>query len=101
VARLGRPLTRTFLQHDRHQARHPRLRRSGLIRSRNYRGVVKCERVFTQKKGRPPKLTPHQQRKAIKRRDRGAESLADIGRSYNVSCATISRLMHSHHRVSH
>jgi hypothetical protein len=42
--------------------------------------------------GRPPKLTPHQRREAIKRRDRGGESLADIGRSYNVSGATISRL---------
>ena len=45
-----------------------------------------------QRMGRPPKLTPHQQREAIKRRDRGGESLADIGRSYNVSGATISRL---------
>jgi hypothetical protein len=43
--------------------------------------------------GRPPKLTPHQQREAIKRRDHGEESLADIGRSYNVSGATISRLV--------
>jgi hypothetical protein len=42
--------------------------------------------------GRPPKLTPHQRREAIKRRDRGGESLADIGRSYNISGATISRL---------
>jgi DNA invertase Pin-like site-specific DNA recombinase len=42
--------------------------------------------------GRPPKLTPHQKREAIKRRDTGEESLADIGRSYNVSAATISRL---------
>jgi hypothetical protein len=41
----------------------------------------------------PPKLTPHQQREAIERRDRGGESLADIGRSYNVSGSTISRLM--------
>jgi DNA invertase Pin-like site-specific DNA recombinase len=44
------------------------------------------------KMGRPPKLTPHQQKEAIKRRDAGDESLADIGRSYNVSAATISRL---------
>jgi len=44
------------------------------------------------KMGRKPKLTPHQQREAIKRRDRGEESLAEIGRSYNVSGATISRL---------
>jgi hypothetical protein len=42
--------------------------------------------------GRPPKLTPHQQREALRRRDRGRESLADIGRSYNVSGSTISRL---------
>jgi len=42
--------------------------------------------------GRPPKLTLHQQREATKRRERGEESLADIGRSYNVSGATISRL---------
>jgi len=42
--------------------------------------------------GRPPELTPHQQKEAIKRRDQGEETLADIGRSYNVSAATISRL---------
>jgi hypothetical protein len=29
--------------------------------------------------GRPPKLTPHQRQEAIKRRDAGEESLADIG----------------------
>ena len=42
--------------------------------------------------GRPPKLTPHQQREAIKRRESGKESLAEIGRSYNVGGWTISRL---------
>jgi DNA invertase Pin-like site-specific DNA recombinase len=42
--------------------------------------------------GRPPKLTPHQQREAIKRRDQGEESLTEIARSYNVSHTTISRL---------
>jgi hypothetical protein len=42
--------------------------------------------------GRPPKLTPHQKREAIERRDQGEESLGDIGRSYNVSPATIPRL---------
>src|ERR1700736_1177436 len=42
--------------------------------------------------GRPPKLTPHQRREAIKRRERGDESLTEIGRSYNVSAATISRM---------
>jgi hypothetical protein len=34
----------------------------------------------------------HQQREAIKRRDRGEESLTEIGRTHNVSAATISRL---------
>jgi CENP-B N-terminal DNA-binding domain len=42
--------------------------------------------------GRKPKLTPHQKREAIKRRDHGYETLAEIGRSYNVSGWTISRL---------
>jgi hypothetical protein len=37
-------------------------------------------------------LTPHQQKEAIERRDQGDETLAEIGRSYNVSPATISRL---------
>ncbi|MGH7118237.1 MAG: helix-turn-helix domain-containing protein [Acetobacteraceae bacterium] len=40
---------------------------------------------------RPPKLTPHQQAEAIKRRDKG-EMLLEIARSYNVSHMTISRL---------
>jgi hypothetical protein len=39
-----------------------------------------------------PKLTEHQKREAIKRRDTGNETLEDIGRGYNVSTATISRL---------
>ena len=42
--------------------------------------------------GRPPKLTPHQQREAIKRRDVDEETLRSIARSYNVSAATIGRL---------
>jgi DNA invertase Pin-like site-specific DNA recombinase len=41
------------------------------------------------KMGRPPKLTPQQQKETIKRRDQGEETLADIGRSYNLSAATI------------
>jgi DNA invertase Pin-like site-specific DNA recombinase len=41
--------------------------------------------------GRKPKLTPHQIREAIARRATG-EALTDIGRSYNVSHSTISRL---------
>ena len=57
-----------------------------LIRTRTGEGSARA------KMGRPPKLTPHQQREAIKRRDRGEELLTEIGRSYNVSAATISRL---------
>jgi DNA invertase Pin-like site-specific DNA recombinase len=42
--------------------------------------------------GRKPKLTEHQKREAIQRRDTGEETYRSIGRSYNVSAATISRL---------
>ncbi len=62
-----------------------------LIRARTSEGRERA-RARGVKMGRPPRLTPHQQREAIKRRDQGEESLADIGRSYNVSAATISRL---------
>jgi DNA invertase Pin-like site-specific DNA recombinase len=62
-----------------------------LIRARTSEGRARAV-ARGQKMGRPPKLTPHQQKEAIKRRDSGNESLADIGRSYNVSAATISRL---------
>jgi DNA invertase Pin-like site-specific DNA recombinase len=44
------------------------------------------------KPGRRPKLTERQRREAIKRRDDGVETLVEIGCSYNVSAATISRL---------
>src|SRR6202035_5340597 len=62
-----------------------------LIRARTGEGRARAV-ARGQKMGRPPKLTPHQRREAVKRRDQGDESLADIGRSYNVSAATISRL---------
>ena len=62
-----------------------------LIRVRTGEGRARAV-ARGQRMGRPPKLTPHQQREAIKRRQSGEESLADIGRSYNVSAATISRL---------
>ncbi|WP_083467664.1 recombinase family protein [Methylobacterium tarhaniae] len=42
--------------------------------------------------GPKPKLTLHQQREAISRRDIDGESPASIGRSFNVSRQTISRL---------
>jgi DNA invertase Pin-like site-specific DNA recombinase len=41
--------------------------------------------------GRKLKLTAHQRREALARREAG-EALAEIGRSYNVSHSTISRL---------
>ena len=66
-----------------------------LIRERTSEGRERA-RARGVKMGRPPKLTAHQQREAIRRRDRGRESLADIGRSYNVSPATISRLPAGH-----
>jgi DNA invertase Pin-like site-specific DNA recombinase len=62
-----------------------------LIRARTGEGRERA-RARGVRMGRPPKLTPHQQREAIRRRDRGYETLADIARSYNVSPATISRL---------
>src|SRR6202790_2347039 len=62
-----------------------------LIRARTGEGRARAK-ARGQKMGRPPKLTPHQQKEAIKRRDQGDETLADIGRSYNVSASTISRL---------
>ena len=41
--------------------------------------------------GRPPKLTPHQKKEAIKRRDAG-ETTRELARLFNVSPNTISRL---------
>ena len=62
-----------------------------LIRTRTGEGRARAA-ARGQRMGRPPKLTAHQQKEAINRRDRGDESLTEIGRSYNVSAATISRL---------
>jgi DNA invertase Pin-like site-specific DNA recombinase len=62
-----------------------------LIRARTGEGRARAVARGV-KMGRPPKLTPHQQKEAIKRRDQCEETLADIARSYNVSAATISRL---------
>jgi DNA invertase Pin-like site-specific DNA recombinase len=42
--------------------------------------------------GRKPKLTDHQRREAIRRRDKLGEPVREIARSYNVSHSTISRL---------
>jgi DNA invertase Pin-like site-specific DNA recombinase len=61
-----------------------------LIRARTGEGRARAV-ARGQRMGRPFKLTDHQKREAIKRRNQG-ETLAEIGRSYNVSPATISWL---------
>jgi len=62
-----------------------------LIRARTAegRGRAKARGV---KLGRKPKLTDHQRREAIRRRDHDGEPVREIARSYNVSHSTISRL---------
>ena len=62
-----------------------------LIRARTGEGRERAKANGV-KMGRKPKLTDHQKREAIRRRDHGDETLAEIGRSYNVSGWTISRL---------
>ena len=61
-----------------------------LIRARTGEGRKRAKAVGVHM-GRPPKLTRHQQREAIERRDAG-ETLTDIARSYGVSHTTIMRL---------
>jgi DNA invertase Pin-like site-specific DNA recombinase len=67
-------------------------RRRILERTARGRADAKAKGV---KFGRKPKLTPHQKREAIERRDIAGETLRSIGRSYAVSAATISRLSSS------
>jgi len=62
-----------------------------LIRARTGEGRERA-RARGVKLGRKPKMTPPQQREAIRRRDVDGEPLADIARTYNVSRSTISRL---------
>ena len=62
-----------------------------LIRARTSEGRARAK-ARGQSLGRPFKLTPHQRQEAIKRRDAGEETLTEIGRSYDVSAQTISRL---------
>jgi len=61
-----------------------------LIRTRTSEGR-KLAKARGIKMGRKPKLTAHQQREALQRRDAG-EPIREIARSYNVSHSTISRL---------
>jgi DNA invertase Pin-like site-specific DNA recombinase len=62
-----------------------------LIRARTGEGRERAKAKGV-RMGRKPKLTNYQKREAIKRRDRDGETLAEIGRSYNVSGWTIGRL---------
>jgi DNA invertase Pin-like site-specific DNA recombinase len=61
-----------------------------LIRIRTGEGRARAK-ANGQSLGRRPKLTPHQQREAIQRRDKG-ESIRATARTYNVNPSTISRL---------
>jgi DNA invertase Pin-like site-specific DNA recombinase len=62
-----------------------------LIRARTGEGRERAKARGV-KMGRRPKLTEHQKREAIRRRDRDGEPVREIARSYNVSHSTISRL---------
>ena len=55
-----------------------------LIRARTGEGRTRAKAKGVHM-GRPSKLTPHQQREAIARRDAG-EALTDIARTYGVAC---------------
>jgi len=62
-----------------------------LIRARTSEGRERAKARGV-KLGRKPKLTDHQKREAIRRRDLDGEPVREIARSYNVSHSTISRL---------
>jgi DNA invertase Pin-like site-specific DNA recombinase len=62
-----------------------------LIRARTGEGRERAKARGV-KMGRKPKLTDHQKREAIRRRDIDREPVREIARSYNVSHSTISRL---------
>jgi DNA invertase Pin-like site-specific DNA recombinase len=61
-----------------------------LIRARTGEGRARAKAAGV-RFGRPAKLTPHQRREAIARRDAG-EPLVDIARTFGVSHTTIGRL---------
>lgn len=62
-----------------------------LIRARTGEGRARAKARGV-KLGQKCKLTPHQRREALERRESGKESQTDIARSYNVSHSTMSRL---------
>ena len=61
-----------------------------LIRARTGEGRARAVACGV-KMGRKPKLTTHQQKEALRRRDQG-EPVREIARTFNVSHSTISRL---------
>jgi DNA invertase Pin-like site-specific DNA recombinase len=61
-----------------------------LIRTRTAEGRSRAK-AQGQHMGRPPALTPTQQKEATKRRARGA-TLDELARSYNVGISTIRRV---------
>ena len=61
-----------------------------LIRSRTSEGRERAKSRGV-RMGRRPKLTAHQRREALERRE-GGESVVEIARSYAVAHSTISRL---------
>jgi hypothetical protein len=61
-----------------------------LIRARTGEGRARAVARGV-KMGRKPKLTPHQKKEALRRRDQG-EAVREIARTYNVHNSTISRL---------
>jgi DNA invertase Pin-like site-specific DNA recombinase len=63
-----------------------------LIRARTAEGRERAKARGV-KLGRKPKLTAHQRREAIKRRDQDGEPVREIARMFNVSHSTISRLL--------
>jgi DNA invertase Pin-like site-specific DNA recombinase len=62
-----------------------------LIKARTGEGRARAKAAGVHM-GRPSKLTPHQRREALARREAGIETLVDIARSYAVSHTTIARL---------
>jgi DNA invertase Pin-like site-specific DNA recombinase len=64
---------------------------SELIRARASEGLERAKARGVEL-GRKPKLTKHHKREATQLRDRGVETLAAMGRSYNLSGSTYSCL---------
>jgi DNA invertase Pin-like site-specific DNA recombinase len=62
-----------------------------LIKTRTGEGRARAKAAGVHM-GRPSKLTQHQRREAIARRDAG-ETLSDIARTFGVSHTTIGRLL--------